>query len=113
VILGLAAFAISVFGASVGHAIQSHIPLDGTAFTINWTILRWFVAVAAITVLFQVHYSYGPNRKRPGWRWTSPGSALGAAIFVLASLGFSIYVKNFSSYEKTYGALTGAVVLIL
>jgi membrane protein len=112
-ILGVGASALSVFGASVGHAIGPHMPFGGTAFTIIWTIARWLITVAAITVLLQLFYTYGPNRKGPGWRWTSLGSTIGAAIFVVASLGFSFYVKNFGSYEKVYGALAGAVIMIL
>jgi membrane protein len=112
-ILGLGASALSVFGASLGHAIRDQMPFGGTAFTIIWTVARWLITVAAITVLLQLFYSYGPNRKGPGWRWASLGSALGAAIFLLASLGFSFYVKHFGSYEKVYGALAGAVILIL
>jgi len=112
VILGLAASALSVFGASIGHAIGSSLPFGGTGFTVIWAIVRWLVSVAAITVLLQIHYTYGPNRQAPGWQWTSVGSVVGAGIFVLASLGFSVYVKNFGSYQKIYGALAGAVVLI-
>lgn len=112
IILGLGASALSVFGASLGHAIGPHMPFGGTAFTIIWTAARWLLSVAAITVLLQLCYTYGPNRNGPGWRWISPGSVIGAVIFVAASLGFSIYVKNFGSYQKVYGALAGAVVLI-
>ena len=111
VILGLVASGLSVFGAAVGHSIQSHFSLGGTLFSIVWTAARWLATAAVTVVLLELCYYYGPNRK-PRWRWISPGSVIGAAIFIAASLGFSFYVTNFSSYGKIYGAFTGAVILI-
>ena len=97
----------------MGKAIESRTPFDGTAFAVAWNVARWVIVVAAITLLLAIYYSYGPNLKTPHWRWSTPGSAVGAAIFVLASLGFSFYVTNFGFYGKIYGAFAGVVILII
>jgi membrane protein len=110
-ILGGAAAALIVFGASIGSGIEGHIGLTGKGFTVVWTVVRWLLAVAAISCLFSVYYYVGPKRESPRWRWVSPGGVLATIVFLLASLGFSYYA-HLGSYGRTYGALAGVVILI-
>ncbi len=89
-------------------ALFQAIGLD-TAFALAMRILRiplmLLVLVAALALLFR----YGPDRRPAQWRWVTWGGAFGAIGWVALSVGFSWYVANFGSYNKTYGSL-GAII---
>ena len=85
----------------------------GTLINVIVQVVRWFLLVVLIVVALAVVYRVAPDRDAPKFKWTSVGAVVSAVLWVLASLGFSLYVNNFGSYNKTYGALAGVVVLLL
>jgi membrane protein len=111
-VLGGLAAALIVFGKPIGDSIESVMPFGGTPFTVGWTVVRWVLAIAVVSVLFSGLYYLGANRDRPHWRWVSPGGLVATAVFLVASLGFSFYVSAFGSYGKTYGSFAGVAILI-
>lgn len=112
-VLGGIAAGLLVFGQPIGSAISSHLPA-GSWFVWVWTVVRWVLTVACLTLLFAVFYYLGPNRRTPHWAWISPGGIVATVIWLAASVGLSFYVSNFGgSYARTYGALAGVVVLVL
>ncbi|HEV2759950.1 MAG TPA: YihY/virulence factor BrkB family protein [Acidimicrobiales bacterium] len=111
-VLGGVATAFIVFGAPLGNALRDNLPF-GSAFVVLWTVTRWVVGLIALVGLFASIYYLAPNRDTPKWVWVSPGGILAGAIWLVASLGFSIYVKSFSTYAETYGPISGVVVLLL
>lgn len=54
-----------------------------------------------------------PNLKQPRFRWMSLGSAIALVIFLLASAAFAFYAANFSSDNKTDGAIAGVIISLL
>jgi len=76
-------------------------------------VARWALLVLAVATALAVLYRFAPDRDSPKFAWTSVGSSVATVIWILASAGFSLYVDNFGSYSKTYGALAGVAVLML
>jgi membrane protein len=60
-----------------------------------------------------VLYRYAPDRADARWRWLAPGTLIAATLWLVASVGFSIYVQNFASYDATFGSIAGVIVLLM
>jgi membrane protein len=75
-------------------------------------LTRWPLLAGVLLVGLGVIYRYGPQRRRPQWRWVTPGSVVAVIVGLAASIGFSIYVSLLGNYNKTYGAL-GAIIIML
>lgn len=82
---------------------------------IRWLLeaARWVLLLLLIMTALAVLYRASPDRDAPKMRWVSVGAGIATLLWIAASVGFSFYVDNFSSYGKTYGALAGVVVLML
>jgi membrane protein len=87
---------------------------DSWPTVLRWTagILRWVLLAALLVVGLAVLYRYAPDRDEPKWSWVSWGSGIAALLWVLASIGFSVYASSFGNYNKTYGALAGVIILM-
>jgi membrane protein len=80
----------------------------------KWLLLlvQWPLLVVLMMFGLAVLYRYAPDRDKPQWRWVSPGAIAATILWIIASIGFTVYVANFNSYDKTYGSLGGVVVLL-
>jgi membrane protein len=101
-----------VLTGPVAESVGNLIGLGGTFLTV-WNILKWPVMVALVVLAIAILYYATPNVKQPKFRWMSLGSFIALIVFLLASLAFGFYVANFSSYNKTYGAIGGVIVSLL
>lgn len=86
--------------------------LDPTNAIVTFGNLRWLLIGVAVFGGIGLLYRYAPPR-RPGWLSVVPGTVLATLMWVVTSLGFSIYVSSFGSYNETYGTLGAGVVLLL
>jgi membrane protein len=101
-----------VLGGTLGNAISHKAHLGG-AFTWIWNLARWPLAFVVVLLLFALIYYLAPNEDQRNWRWVTPGSLLGAVMWILLSGLFALYTAFSNSYTKTYGTLAGGIVLLL
>jgi membrane protein len=111
VLVAAVAVALVVTGPAA-DAVGNALGIGSTAVTV-WNIAKWPVILAAVVLVVAILYYATPNVKQPKFRWISVGALLAIVVWIIASALFGFYVANFSSYNKTYGALAGVVVFLL
>ncbi|WP_018983153.1 YihY/virulence factor BrkB family protein [Salinimonas chungwhensis] len=76
-----------------------------------------FITLPVMLLLFNASlsalYRYGPHRRPAKWRWVTIGSILATVLWIMASYGFSFYLSEFASYNKTYGSVGGIIILLM
>ncbi|AKH42054.1 membrane protein [Altererythrobacter atlanticus] len=102
----LASLALSVvnFLADLLPDLGGLLPMAQLAFWIGTAVFT-SIGIAQI-------YARAPDRPDKVKRWLTPGSAIATLVWIAATLAFSFYVRNFGSYNATYGALGAAIVLL-
>jgi membrane protein len=110
-LLAISAIAVVVTGG-LATQIGKLLGIGSTAVTI-WDIAKWPVLLLIVSFMFSLLYWAAPNVRHPGFRWVSPGGLVAVLVWVIASALFALYVAEFSSYNKTYGALGGIVVFLV
>jgi membrane protein len=110
VLLAVSAVAVVATGGLAAR-LGRLLGLASTAVRI-WDIAKWPVLLLIVGFMFGLLYWASPNARQP-FRWVTPGGILAVVVWVLASLGFAVYVANFGSYNKTYGSLASVIVFLV
>jgi membrane protein len=111
VLLTLSAAAV-VFTGSLASKLGNLIGVGSTAVQV-WDIAKWPVLALIVALILAILYYAGPNVRQPGFRWVTPGGLVAVVLWIVASAAFAFYVANFSSYNKTYGALASVVIFLV
>ncbi|WP_369254175.1 YihY/virulence factor BrkB family protein [Geodermatophilus amargosae] len=111
--LGAIVFVLVTFAlVAVVPAVLDMLPL-GVVGSVLAQVLRWVLLLGVFAGSLAVLYRVAPDRDAPQLKWVSLGAIFVTVIWALVSLGFSFYVNNFGSYDKTYGTIAGVIVLML
>ncbi len=101
-----------VFTGPLAAQLGGIIGLGSTAVLI-WDIVKWPVMLLIVAFILAILYYTGPNVRQPGFRWVTPGGVMAVVLWLIVSGAFALYVANFASYNKTYGALASVVVFLV
>lgn len=99
-----------------GSKIADHLAGSygfGSVFTLTWKIVQWPIVLAFMLLAFALIYYFAPDLRDQEWKWLTPGSTIGVALWLLVSFAFKTYLHFFDSYSKTYGSLGAVIVLML
>ena len=77
-----------------------------------WTTIQWPSIILFVIISYSLIYFFGPDLEARKWHWITPGSAFGALLWLLASVGFRTYLHFYNTFSASYGSL-GAVMLLL
>lgn len=85
----------------------------GSAAQLAANIVRWLLLALLVMGGLAVIYRIAPHRDDPQFKWVSWGAVVATILWLLGSAGFALYVRFFGSYNATYGALAGVIILNL
>ncbi|RZI86170.1 MAG: YihY/virulence factor BrkB family protein [Rubrivivax sp.] len=75
-------------------------------------LFRWALILLSLLLGFALVYYLAPDVKQK-FVFITPGSVVGVAVLIAASLGFKLYATNFGHYDATYGSVGAVIVLML
>src|SRR5206468_12904762 len=94
---------VAVFvGGSFADQLFGWLGLGPTARHV-WSIVRWPVAVLVAMLVFAFVYYVTPDVEHRSFRWVTPGAVAGVLLWLLASLGFSLYISRVGNVAALYG----------
>ncbi|MFD1859969.1 YihY/virulence factor BrkB family protein [Aeromicrobium camelliae] len=110
----VAAIGFAIVAIALVAVVPAVLNLVDAVPGVRWAaeVTRWLVLIALVMAIIAMMYRLAPNRPHPN-RFMSRGVIVASALWLLVSVGFSVYVNSFGNYGRTYGALAGVVVLLL
>lgn len=104
-----------VFGQLIATQIFAYFGAEEFFYQF-WQTVRLIVPILSMVFMFTALYMIGPSTKKFGrvkLRFAIPGAVFTTVGWILTSLVFSFYVKNFGNYTTTYGSLGGIIILLV
>lgn len=102
-VLGLLAIG---FGSRIGGGFS-----DEVASIFAWA--RWPVGTVLVGLAIALLYKVAPNRRQPSIAWLTTGGYMATAIWLILTIGLTLYLNGSNTFGDTYGALAGFMGIML
>lgn len=111
------ASALIVFGQRAERAVFSSFLRSSDSNLTGWVfllgqVLRYGIAFGTVIMVHALIYYFGPNRKMR-FRLVLPGATLATALWLLATMGFTWYVRHLVNYNVLYGGVGAGLALLV
>ena len=97
-------------GEDLVSAAANRLGIGQTGRTI-WTVMQFPLAIALLIGLAWATFVWLPDVKQ-NRRQALVGAVVTTVLWLVVTVLFRLYVQNFGSYNKTYGAIGGVIVLL-
>ncbi|HLW98555.1 MAG TPA: YihY/virulence factor BrkB family protein [Candidatus Acidoferrales bacterium] len=95
-----------------GPKILRHIARGSVILSVC-KIALWPTAALLLILTLLGLYRFAPDIQERKWKWLLPGSIVAAAIWIVVSVLFKVYIRHFSDFGLLYGSLGTLVILML
>src|SRR3954468_22939653 len=107
----LASLTIVLLGPVLGEHLAETLHLSAV-FVFIWRVVHWPLVFVLVVSGLSFIYTVGPDASHR-WQCLIPGSCFATAIWLGASVGLRWYVSSLATYQKTYGTIGTALVILL
>jgi len=107
----LMSMTIILVGPGITQNIFEFLGLASESNTF-WTSIRLPMAFVLNLIALSILYFYAPEARQK-FLSILPGAVTSTVLWMLASSAFRIFLRNFGTYNKTYGSLAALVILMV
>ena len=109
--LMLAALSVMIVGPRFGEWLAGRVHLS-YLFVLLWPYIHWSIAIGFTILAVEALYFLAPNVKQR-FLATLPGAILAVGCWIALSYLLGLYFRHFANFNKTYGTLGAAIVLMV
>lgn len=112
------ASSLILFGGTVEQGVMKMLKVDPVLYPLTGSLqlfsraMRYAVAFSAAWSLTAILYYFGPYRKMR-WKDVWAGAFLATVLWLLATLGFTWYVRHITNYNLLYGGIGTSIALLI